>query len=716
MERGGLAPLAISPDGVAAGLCRRRARRPHAALHAPARSVRGRPRSRARKGPARRSSRPTAGGSASTPTACCSASRSTAALRSRSAKRRPSGARRGAATTSSCSPRAPIAGRLVARARRRRRAGTADDRGCAEGENCSTPTRSVCRTATCSSASRPIAAGTCAAYRSTSSRCARSASRAAAGPAHSTCADRPPALCERRRPRGGAVRAGFRECAGVAGAAARASGGRSLGQRRVRGVRLGDARLHAARVDVAVATLVSGGSRRTARRCCPTRRAAVRASADVARRPPHGRRDRIGERLRHLDLRPRPRDADAARDRRRQSLPHLGHDGQRITFQSARSGGVSLYSRRVDGSGEPEPLIRPPERPERRASRALAGLLPGRMPVFTAANPHLPMSWSPDGLTLAFDERKPSAEHDIWVMTRGGEPSPFQMTPTTSRRRRSRRTASGWPTSPTSPVGARSACSRSRARAGSGSISPDGGTEPAWSADRAGSSISATAIPDDSSRCHARRGVRRGKPRPCSRRATRRSTARATTMSAPDGKSFVVVQERRAADNPDQFNVVLNWFAEVRVTEMRRQVPRSHRVGARKPDDRSPARQADARRAVSGRVPPRRSTPGSPATGARRARRISSRSSSRSTSARATALYELIVINHSGDVRVRGGRYFPDWTAARLAGCTAGGCFLKRLAISLGMQMEFELDCRRIITSPVRTIALLQRPLGTEPQ
>ena len=31
-------------------------------------------------------------------------------------------------------------------------------------------------------------------------------------------------------------------------------------------------------------------------------------------------------------------------------------------------------------------------------------------------------------------------------------------------------------------------------------------------------------------------------------------------------------------------------------------------------------------------------------------------------------LYELIVINQGGDVRVRGGRYFPEWTVARLAG------------------------------------------------
>jgi hypothetical protein len=75
-------------------------------------------------------------------------------------------------------------------------------------------------------------------------------------------------------------------------------------------------------------------------------------------------------------------------------------------------------------------------------------------------------------------------------------------------------------------------------------------------------------------------------------------------------------------------------------------------------------------------------------------------------------LYEIIVINHCGDVRVRGGRYFPDWTAARLAGSTAGGSCLRRLGINLGLQLEFELDRRRIITSPVRTIAVLQNAIS----
>jgi hypothetical protein len=72
-------------------------------------------------------------------------------------------------------------------------------------------------------------------------------------------------------------------------------------------------------------------------------------------------------------------------------------------------------------------------------------------------------------------------------------------------------------------------------------------------------------------------------------------------------------------------------------------------------------------------------------------------------------LYELIIVNGCGDIRVRGGRYFPDWTAARLAGCTGGGSFLKRLTIALGLQMEIESDGRRIVTSPVRTIALFEQ-------
>jgi hypothetical protein len=76
-------------------------------------------------------------------------------------------------------------------------------------------------------------------------------------------------------------------------------------------------------------------------------------------------------------------------------------------------------------------------------------------------------------------------------------------------------------------------------------------------------------------------------------------------------------------------------------------------------------------------------------------------------------LYELIVVDRGGDIRVRGGSFFPDWTAVRFAGSTAGGCFLKRLGIIIGLRMEFNIGLRRIVTSPVRAIAILPTPVPT---
>ena len=218
----------------------------------------------------------------------------------------------------------------------------------------------------------------------------------------------------------------------------------------------------------------------------------------------------------------------------------------------------------MDGSGEPEALIRSASDPSAAQSRALAGLLPGSMPVFTSANPHLPMSWSPDGLTLAFDERKPSAEHDIWVLTRGSEPSPFQMTPNDE-------------SSPTfSPDGKWLAY-----------VSDETGRSAVWVQPFPGPGRQVARITRRRDRARVVAGpgptlyfrrsnqlvsvpitpgaeFRWGKTAAsCSNRGTRRSTARATTTSAPDGKSFVVVRSE-GADDADQFNVVLNWFAELR--------------------------------------------------------------------------------------------------------------------------------------------------------
>src|SRR5439155_27307752 len=56
-------------------------------------------------------------------------------------------------------------------------------------------------------------------------------------------------------------------------------------------------------------------------------------------------------------------------------------------------------------------------------------LLPGTLPTLSGAGPQFPTSWSSDGSTLAFHERKPNGERDIWVVSPGNDPTPVLLTP-----------------------------------------------------------------------------------------------------------------------------------------------------------------------------------------------------------------------------------------------------------------------------------------------
>jgi hypothetical protein len=70
------------------------------------------------------------------------------------------------------------------------------------------------------------------------------------------------------------------------------------------------------------------------------------------------------------------------------------------------------------------------------------------------------------------------------------------------------------------------------------------------------------------------------------------------------------------------------------------------------------------------------------------------------------SLYEMTVLSAAeGEVLVRGGSFFPEWTSARLAGSSQGGSFLKLRGIYVGFKMELLHNDRTIITSPVQTIA-----------
>ena len=71
--------------------------------------------------------------------------------------------------------------------------------------------------------------------------------------------------------------------------------------------------------------------------------------------------------------------------------------------------------------------------------------------------------------------------------------------------------------------------------------------------------------------------------------------------------------------------------------------------------------------------------------------------------------YEVTVISgRAGEILVRGGRFFPEFTAARLAGSSLGGSFLKLRGIYVGFNLEIHFDKRLIITSRVRQISVPQ--------
>lgn len=77
--------------------------------------------------------------------------------------------------------------------------------------------------------------------------------------------------------------------------------------------------------------------------------------------------------------------------------------------------------------------------------------------------------------------------------------------------------------------------------------------------------------------------------------------------------------------------------------------------------------------------------------------------------------YEIVIVSPaSGDVLVRGGEFFPEFTAVRLAGSTLGGSFLKMRSIHIGFRIEFAVGKGVIVTSPVRTIAEAEGSRSTD--
>jgi hypothetical protein len=73
--------------------------------------------------------------------------------------------------------------------------------------------------------------------------------------------------------------------------------------------------------------------------------------------------------------------------------------------------------------------------------------------------------------------------------------------------------------------------------------------------------------------------------------------------------------------------------------------------------------------------------------------------------------YEIVLVSPAnGEVLVRGGEFFPDFTSVRLAGSTLGGSFLKMRSIHVGFRIEFAVGRGVIVTSPVRAMSVAHAP------
>ena len=104
-------------------------------------------------------------------------------------------------------------------------------------------------------------------------------------------------------------------------------------------------------------------------------------------------------------------------------------DTSTVAFQSTAPGPWNLFRKPLDGGAE-TPLMRIANTSQSRSQPNTGeALLPGTLPTLSGAGPQFPMSWSPNGSTLAFHERKPDGDRDIWVVSPGDDPMPFLLTP-----------------------------------------------------------------------------------------------------------------------------------------------------------------------------------------------------------------------------------------------------------------------------------------------
>ena len=217
-------------------------------------------------------------------------------------------------------------------------------------------------------------------------------------------------------------------------------------------------------------------------------------------------------------------------------------DGKRVTFSSTRAGGaMSLLWKPADDSGPAEQLTE---------------------------SKHLqrPLSWSPDGQVLAFSERHPTTAGDIRVLPLQGERKPRPFLQTQSQESSAVFSPDGHWLAYTSDESSRNEVyvQPFPGPGGKWQISNEGGDEPVWAKNgrelfyRDGNKMMTVEITTQPTfRAGDRTLLFEGQY------WHQEGMLRADYDVTPDGQRFLMIKAGEQ-EAPNQINVVLNWFEELK--------------------------------------------------------------------------------------------------------------------------------------------------------
>jgi serine/threonine-protein kinase len=244
------------------------------------------------------------------------------------------------------------------------------------------------------------------------------------------------------------------------------------------------------------------------------------------------------------------------------AFPVWAPDGSKMAFQSTAPGPWNLFWKPLDGSAEAQPFLKVPDSSGAPSwPNTGANLLPGTLPTLSGAGPQFPMSWSPDGSTLAFHERKPNGERDIWVVSPGSDPVPFLITPFDERSPRFSPDGK-WLAYVSDESGRNDVYVQPFPGPGpKWLVSTDGGIDPVWSKDgrelfyRQDDQMMAVSV--------APKGVfSAGRPQRLFEVHFDAGDNGPNYDVSPDGKGFVMPRRNHDAVS-GELHLVLNWFGEI---------------------------------------------------------------------------------------------------------------------------------------------------------